>query len=168
MYGMLKPKTAGDDIILEETELVIGRNSACDIVLRFPNVSSRHCKLVLSDGYWYILDLRSTNGTRLNGMPVTDHRVDPGMRVMFADHEYRLEYDPMANGNAGVVPPDFYETDVFSRSLLESAGIASSSRAPRRYDPTSLDLGRDGLQEVEKGIYKTDYSDLTLDDIEFE
>lgn len=166
MFGMLKPKTAGDDIELNGTELVVGRNNACDVVLRFPNVSSRHCKLVLSDGYWYVIDLRSTNGTRLNGMPVMDHRVDPGGRIAFADHEYRVDYDPMANGNTGVVPPDFYETDVFGRSLLESAGIAPG-HSPKRFEPDH-DPAHEHLSEVAKGIYKVDYSDLTLDDIEFD
>ena len=80
MYGELVPLGGGDPIPLLKKKLVIGRRESCDIVLRFPNISSRHCELTLQSGYWYIQDLDSRNGIRVNGVRVEvgEKRVDPG------------------------------------------------------------------------------------------
>ena len=51
-------------------ELVVGRAPACDIVLRDIEISRRHARLVFRDGTWLIQDLRSTNGTTVNGVRV--------------------------------------------------------------------------------------------------
>ena len=126
MFGILKPTTGGDDIQLTCKELLLGRGKDCDIQLRFSDISGRHCRLVLSNGYWYIIDLKSTNGTKINGIKTTGFRADPGAKIKFARHEYTLVYEPTANGNDGTVPDDYYNGDVFSHSLLERAGIQNS------------------------------------------
>ena len=46
--------------------LLIGRRESCDIVLRFKNVSAHHCQLTVRGGYWYIKDLKSLNGVKVN------------------------------------------------------------------------------------------------------
>ncbi|MBQ6826383.1 MAG: FHA domain-containing protein, partial [Thermoguttaceae bacterium] len=84
MFGTLEPLKGGDEIPLLKEELIVGRNESCDIVLRFSNVSSKHCRLVLAHGYWYAVDLGSSNGTTVDGVRVRDRRVDPGSRISFA------------------------------------------------------------------------------------
>ena len=158
MFGVLKPETGGDDFVLEKTELILGRSKECDLTLGFSDVSSRHCRLVLQKGYWYVVDLRSTNGTKLNGMKVTDFRVDPGGKLTFGTHVYTLEYDPLRNGNDGVVPADCYESNPFSKSLLESAGLAPASVRTSTRMPHH-DVADDG---------SNDYSGLTVDDLKFD
>ena len=141
MYGELIPVGGGDPIPLRKTELVIGRHEDCDIVLRFSNVSSRHCKLVLSNGYWYVLDQRSTNGVKLNGVRVTDHRVDPGQTVQVAKHAYRLQYSPTRNGATGPPPSEvFQEEELMSRSLMEKAGLQRPTPSMRDTGSTVADL----------------------------
>ena len=83
MLGVLEPYRGGDDIPLRKPEMVVGRSEKNDVVLRFADVSGKHCRLVLSRGYWYAEDLGSTNGTRVNGFRTQDHRVDPDSRVSF-------------------------------------------------------------------------------------
>lgn len=168
MFGVLKPLTGGDDVVLSKTELIVGRSKDCDVTLRFSDVSGRHCRLVLSKGYWYVIDLRSTNGTRLNGLKVNDFRVDPGAKLTFGTHEYRLEYDPMKNGNDGMMPPDFFETDVFSHSLLEGAGLVSSGVRTSTRVPSQKSDKTFTQKELEDGVFRKDYSGLTLDDIKFD
>lgn len=167
MFGVLKPLTGGDDIALNKEELILGRSRDNDITLRFSDISGRHCRLVLAHGFWYVIDLRSTNGTRLNGLKVNDFRVDPGSKLTFGTHEYRLEYDPVKNGNNGVVPPDFYETDVFSHSLLEGAGLSSGVKTSTRVPPPKPETNRT-QEQLEEGVFRRDYSGLTLDDIKFD
>lgn len=171
MFGTLIPSTGGDDITLSKNELIVGRSSGCDITMRFPDVSGRHCKLVLSNGYWYVLDLRSTNGTRVNGMRTTDMRIDPGRKIRFAAHEYSLEYDPLANGSNGAIPPDSYETDanLFNRSLLAKAGLTAKDAAPKRQDDFKpMQTVAFTQEELEHGVRQKDYTDITLDDLTFD
>jgi ABC-type multidrug transport system ATPase subunit len=47
--------------------LIVGRDPACDIVLNSPNVSRRHCRIVQSGPGFILEDLKSRNGTFLNG-----------------------------------------------------------------------------------------------------
>ncbi len=52
-------------------ELVIGRGTQA--AFRFASddlLSSRHCRVFINDGEWFVEDLASTNGTYLNGVPV--------------------------------------------------------------------------------------------------
>lgn len=46
---------------------VIGRDARCDLRLTHNTVSRRHAVLVPVDGQWTLVDLGSTNGTRING-----------------------------------------------------------------------------------------------------
>ena len=95
MYGELLPLGGGDPIPLLKTDLIVGRREGADIVLRFPNVSGHHCELSLGDGYWTIKDLRSSNGTKVNGTRVSEQQLKPGDKLSIANHEYEIAYDPL-------------------------------------------------------------------------
>jgi DNA-binding winged helix-turn-helix (wHTH) protein len=58
-------------IPLGEGEFVAGRDEECAVVIDASTVSRRHAKIVVRGGCMTIEDLDSTNGTRVNGMPVT-------------------------------------------------------------------------------------------------
>lgn len=66
-------------------ELLVGRHHACDVVLTDPSVSRRHARLRFRRGRWIVLDLGSTNGTRVNGHAVGRCRLAPGDRLMLGD-----------------------------------------------------------------------------------
>ncbi len=162
MYGELVPIGGGDNIPLQKKELVVGRRNNCDIILRFNNVSGKHCRLVLSHGYWYVQDLKSTNGVKVNGVRVEDRRVDPGSKISIAKHLYTLEYDPSKNGALGAPPPDVLETNVFDRSLMERAGLGRTTRR-KKTAPKPTKASQKNNEEL-----KRDYWGLTIDDIEYE
>jgi hypothetical protein len=46
---------------------VLGRSRECDVVLDDPNVSRKHVEVRPQGGSWVVIDLGSTNGSRLNG-----------------------------------------------------------------------------------------------------
>jgi hypothetical protein len=46
---------------------VIGRDFGCDLRLTDDSVSRRHAMLTSVEGQWMVVDLGSTNGTRING-----------------------------------------------------------------------------------------------------
>ncbi|HVK73019.1 MAG TPA: FHA domain-containing protein, partial [Kofleriaceae bacterium] len=58
-------------IVFNKPEVTIGRVQGNDIVLPKGNVSKRHARIVLKDGKFIIVDLKSTNGTYVNGRKIT-------------------------------------------------------------------------------------------------
>lgn len=149
MYGELIPLGGGDPIPLQKKILLVGRRESCDVVLRFSNVSAHHCQLSVTGGYWYVRDMKSRNGVKVNGFPVTQKRLDPGDVLSIAKHRYEVKYSPMELGAVGPPPPDAIDEDLLGKSLLERAGldnrpVAKAKEKPGRDEPTRYDLDDDG------------------------
>jgi pSer/pThr/pTyr-binding forkhead associated (FHA) protein len=137
MYGELQPIGGGDPIPLLKTTLMVGRRESADIVLRFPNVSGHHCELTLVDGYWNVKDLGSSNGTKVNGVRVTEQRIAPGDKLSVAKHEYEVSYEPTVLGASEFPVEPSAQESIFGRSLLESAGLET------RRPPDQRSAGRE-------------------------
>jgi hypothetical protein len=71
----------------ERGRYVVGRGSACDLVLSDLTVSRVHAELRRAeDGVWLLVDLGSLNGTRLNGWRlVGPAKVRSGDEISFGD-----------------------------------------------------------------------------------
>lgn len=54
-----------------QPEITLGRDPGCDIPLKDDTVSTRHAQLTYHHGQWWLDDLASTNGTKLNKSRVT-------------------------------------------------------------------------------------------------
>lgn len=82
---ILDPEEGGYNIVLEDcldptriyraggvASLIVGRSRGlCDIVIDHDDsISGRHCELSVVDGNWYVKDLKSSNGTRVNSQKV--------------------------------------------------------------------------------------------------
>lgn len=148
MYGELVPLGGGDPIPLLKKILLVGRRESCDIVLRFSNVSAHHCQLTVNGGYWYVLDMKSRNGVKVNGNRVKEKRLDPGDILSIAKHKYEVKYSPVELGAVGPPPPEILETDLFGKSLLERAGlerggVTQGKREPDRDEPVRYDVDSD-------------------------
>jgi hypothetical protein len=66
----------GRRLILGSVPFTIGRLPECSLVLSDANVSRRHAEIRASGGDDYtVTDLGSTNGTRINGVPVTSPQI---------------------------------------------------------------------------------------------
>ena len=72
-------------------ELILGRHHACDVVFDDGSVSRRHARLVYRDGSWVLQDLKSTNGTSVNGVRVGRCALRPGDRVALGDQQLRID-----------------------------------------------------------------------------
>lgn len=62
---------AGASAPLDGEPVTIGRGSDCQIKLDDDYSSTRHARIFLSDGQWWVEDLGSTNGTYLDGQRLT-------------------------------------------------------------------------------------------------
>lgn len=94
LLGRLVPLGGGPDHPLMKPKVMVGRQPPCDIVLRVGTVSSQHCTLELTEGYWQVKDLGSRNGVRLDSVRCDQAWVFPESRLSIADQRFRLDYTP--------------------------------------------------------------------------
>lgn len=83
----------GNRIPLVGMAQVIGRLPECDIPVPDPNVSRRHAEIrpaPTGTGY-VVVDLKSTNGTRVNGFVVTEEKLTNGDIVTVGATHLRYE-----------------------------------------------------------------------------
>ena len=71
----------GRRVAFGEGPLVVGRLPECDVVLGDPNVSRRHAELRRAGDAIVVTDLGSTNGTRVNGVPVREQELRSGDEI---------------------------------------------------------------------------------------
>ena len=74
---------------LEESPVGIGRSSDNQVVLKDFSVSRHHARLEAREGVWWVVDLGSTNGIKLNGRYVTEGALGDGDRVQVGNFELR-------------------------------------------------------------------------------
>jgi predicted component of type VI protein secretion system len=65
----------GERITLDTDSLKIGRQASCRVVFNDSNVSREHAQMRRSADGWKLLDLGSTNGTKINGVKITEEQV---------------------------------------------------------------------------------------------
>ena len=61
--------------LLPGEALVVGRGSDCDLPVRGERASRRHARIHAEGAGHAVLDLGSTNGTRVNGNPIAGMRL---------------------------------------------------------------------------------------------
>lgn len=140
--SQLVPQGGGEAIPLVRNTLVIGRRESCDICLKFPNISGRHCELTLKNGVWLIQDLGSTNGIKVNGARITSRKLlHTGDVLTIGKRNYILHYEEAAHQRISELMEDL-EEDVLSIPLLERAGLQKPGEDGKR-DPFRLDEDED-------------------------
>lgn len=88
----------------DRTEIKVGRVQGNDLMLPKGNVSKRHARLLYRDGRFIVTDLKSTNGTYVNGRKIAQATiVREGDKIYIGDFVLRIE---MAGASQpGVAPP---------------------------------------------------------------
>lgn len=123
--GELVPLGGGDAIALNSEVMTVGRRKSNDIALDFSNVSGQHCEFTFKSGVWYVRDLRSQNGTKVNGERITTNKLlKPNDLVSISKHEFRIQYHLTATAAEFIENTGDVVEDVFAQSLMEKAGLA--------------------------------------------
>lgn len=81
----------GARIVLGAEPAIIGRLPECTVVLNDPNVSRRHAEVRRRGSEVVVVDLESTNGTRVNGLPVREQVLHDGDEVTVGTSSLRFE-----------------------------------------------------------------------------
>src|SRR5689334_18967257 len=86
----------------DRTEINVGRVQGNDLMLPKGNVSKRHARLLYRDGRFIVTDLKSTNGTYVNGRKIAQATiVREGDKIYIGDFVLRIE----ASSGAGAPAP---------------------------------------------------------------
>lgn len=88
---------AGGVHLLHGGQIRIGRSADADVPLDDPDVSRLHCAVTVEpDGAVYVADLRSTNGTAVDGTELGDRAVllPPGALLRIGESALRLQSPP--------------------------------------------------------------------------
>jgi pilus assembly protein CpaF len=107
-----------NELSFEKDEVTIGRVRGNDIVLPKGNVSKHHCRLLLHGGEFMVEDLRSTNGTYVNGRKIAAPTpVSLSDKVFVGDFIIRLTSIPSAESARPAFPPGPPEAGSLSTAI---------------------------------------------------
>ncbi len=81
----------GDRFTLTESVITIGRHPDSNLVLADPNVSRNHAEIRPQGDKYALVDLGSTNGSRVNGVRVSSQVLNDGDELMFGNTRMRFE-----------------------------------------------------------------------------
>jgi pilus assembly protein CpaF len=73
MFAITVTEKGGEQrrLDFDKSQVTIGRVQGNDVILPKGNVSKRHARIVVKDGKFILVDLKSTNGTYVNGRKIT-------------------------------------------------------------------------------------------------
>jgi transcriptional regulator with PAS, ATPase and Fis domain len=96
---MLTGKDGDREFIILKDVFSIGSARNCDIVLDDTTVSRRHCEIRLTPDGFVVRDLKSTNGTLVRGVKVTEAFLPPGTefqlggsRMVFCPIQQKMDF----------------------------------------------------------------------------
>jgi Protein of unknown function (DUF3662)/FHA domain len=81
----------GERIVLGPETATIGRLPECAVVISDPNASRRHAELRRTGNEVVLVDLNSTNGTRINGATVRERTLADGDEITIGTTTLRFE-----------------------------------------------------------------------------
>jgi pilus assembly protein CpaF len=99
----------------DKNEINVGRVQGNDLMLPKGNVSKHHARLLFRDGRFIVTDLKSTNGTYVNGRKIAQATiVREGDKIYIGDFVLRLD---SAVAQPGANEPSEAQSDDASRTL---------------------------------------------------
>lgn len=82
---------SGERFVLGDTIVTIGRLPESVLVLEDPNVSRQHAEIRPSGNGFVLADLGSTNGSKVNGIKVSERVLQDGDELTFGSTSFRFE-----------------------------------------------------------------------------
>src|SRR5438132_11277967 len=110
-----------------EGEVTIGRSPDCQIVLKDFGISRTHAKLIADTDGVRIQDLKSKNGTQVNGVPVVEAPLKDGDRILLG--KFQLAFSKTLEGKAVLdeAKPLSEEAGTIIRSVGELSKLLSDT-----------------------------------------
>ncbi len=119
---VLSGPDAGKVLVLDPStppHAVLGQASSCALQLKDPHVSRKHIALTATPTHLLLVDLGSTNGTRVNGVVVREARLRGGETVAIGRTVFGVETDDLEPANAPRTLPPPPSDDIVGAVLAE-------------------------------------------------
>lgn len=118
--------------------IVFGRTSGADVTLQSPRVSRRHAELLRDPfGRWWVRDLDSRNGTRLNDADIKESLVSDGDRIGLGPFDVTVR--GISSGGADDATQPIDQTAELSVVDLDEPSISHyQDAAPAKIDTTHI------------------------------
>jgi pSer/pThr/pTyr-binding forkhead associated (FHA) protein len=92
LLTILSGPTRTSTVRLKKREMLVGRQRGCDIRIPSDEISRRHCLLYFDRGQLTLEDLRSANGTFLNGQRIQERQtVKHGDQIQIGPLVFRVD-----------------------------------------------------------------------------
>ena len=110
-------------------EVVIGRSPECQVVLKDFGISRQHARIVVDEDGVRIQDLKSKNGTQVNGVPVVEAPLKDGDRILLG--KFQLSFSKTLEGKVILdeAKPLSEEAGTIIRSVGELSKLLSDTAA---------------------------------------
>jgi pSer/pThr/pTyr-binding forkhead associated (FHA) protein len=157
-------------------EIIVGRSPTCDIPISYKGISRRHFKLSSEGTQWFIEDLGSQNGTRLNGSIIdgqTPFNVDDSVQI--SEYTFELSIlqteltnvdgdaseannktmmlDPEGTANVADLGGDFDLASAESPVSIGDSSMRNADEDGPEFEDDEISQTK-GLQDFVKGIAK--------------
>ena len=117
--------------------LVLGREKGVDVQIGDAGASREHCKIYQQDGDWFVIDLNSRNGTKVNGQKVSRWHLAHGDLITIGTTAIRFD-EPAAKRPEAAAP-------------APAAPAAAKPAAAAARGPSAIDRERERIRtEAEK------------------
>src|SRR5688572_26804484 len=112
-------------------EVVIGRSPECQVVLKDFGISRNHAKILVAEDGVRIVDLKSKNGTQVNGVPVVEAPLKDGDRILLG--KFQITFSKTLEGKVVLdeAKPLSEEAGTIIRSVGELSRLLSDTGVER-------------------------------------
>ena len=84
-------KPAVEALMYETKGYQLGRAPSCNVVINHPTVSRNHARMLFEESQWSLLDEKSKNGTKINGLTVTSSTLPDDALISIGDLDCLFE-----------------------------------------------------------------------------
>jgi pSer/pThr/pTyr-binding forkhead associated (FHA) protein len=135
----LQPDNTIVEFALKAEQNIIGRGGRSDIRIKHPGISSEHAMIISRDGIATVEDLKSTNGTRVNGRRIEKHTLRHGDQVEVGRERlmYFAELDTVSRFSQPVPETPFAEPAALGELVRTRDGSAQATMTPEAPKPAT-------------------------------
>ena len=108
------------EFALNKERITIGRKAQNDLQIESQSASGEHARIVTLGPDSFLEDVGSTNGTRVNGTPVTKHLLRNGDMIEIGNHSLRFVSEAVRA-----------ESEDFEKTIVLQAPVKAPIRAQR-------------------------------------
>jgi predicted component of type VI protein secretion system len=152
---VLHGSNAGKEITISKSKFLIGRGEGCSLRPSSDTVSRQHCVLIVREGQMFVRDLKSRNGTLVNGERIEEERqLKPSDQLKVGKLEFEVLID---YGLGGQKRPEV-------KSVKEAAARVTTAKVEEGNVTDWLEEGDE--VDRERRASDPDTRQLKLDDTE--